>query len=158
MLAHRASDRVMSERERSTQLLQMLAERHLERLKRRGDYREFSDVRYIDNYGAGRQILRTAFDRLDAPSVDTELRNYLVVAHNRDVWFEAQATVSSSLLPNKPDRSYMRCVVNRAGKSDPQYPAQHALESEQDLFCRDMMRAFWVLASTHFTSFANRLY
>lgn len=158
LLAFTASDRVMSERERATQLLQVLADQHLETLQQRGAYSEFPDVRYIDNYGAGRQIMRAAFDRIDAPLASTDQLNYLVVAHNRDVWFEAQATLRSSLLPNKSDGSGTHCMVNHAVKSDIEHATHHALDPEQASLCRDMMRAFWVLASTHFTSFANRLY
>ena len=150
LFMHTSSDQVMSELERSTRLLQGLVEQHLNTLKQHSDYTEFDEVRHIDHYGTGRQIVRAAFDNFDASLTDTSQLNYWVAAHNRDMWFEAQATLASSWLPTKKNGSGTHCVVNHA--------TSQVLKPEQALLCRDMVRAFWVLASTHFTSFANRLY
>lgn len=150
--------------QRSVQFLQELADEHWDTLNRESDYDEFADFRTVDNYGAGRQIISAAFDNFNAPFVDYHELNYFAAAHNRDVWFEAQGIVSrfdQQFLQHMQDFRGTNCVLNDNTNSHAAQSEQvllRTLSQEQALVCRDITRAFWVLASVHFTSFANRLY
>jgi|GEM_PF-4287615 len=158
------SDKTAIQTQRSSQFLQDLADEHWDTLNQESDYDEFVDFRTVDNYGAGRQVLSAAFDNFAAPFVDYHELNYFVAAHNRDVWFEVQGIVNRfdrRFLQDMRDFRGTNCVLtenkrNNTGKSA--RSAFRSLSQEQALVCRDITRAFWVLASAHFTSFANRLY
>lgn len=145
----------INEQQRAMLFLQDLADEHWNALNQESDFSEFSAFRQIDNYGAGRQVLSAAFGNFGAPFIDQYELNYFVAAHNRDAWFEAQGIV------NRFDHTFMeRIEANHGTQCAPgeNLSDSDALSREQIALCRDITRAFWVLASTHFTSFANRLY
>ncbi|MCY7296508.1 S1 family peptidase [Alteromonas sp. a30] len=128
--------------------LQRVAAQHWNDLNAEGDYQEYPNFRQIEPYGSGRYVLRAAFSDFDEPFKDSFELNYFIAAHNRETWFQVQGIV------NRFDADFLQKIEKYKGTD---CTSGH-LNPEQTQLCDDVLMAFNVLASTHFTSFSNQIF
>lgn len=130
------------------EFLNGVADQHWDELNEEGDYVEYDDFRQIDHYGSERYVLRAAFSDFAEPLKDEFELNYFIAANNRDAWFQAQGIL------NRFDEDFFDDLERYQGTDC----TTANLSDSQQALCADITTSFKVLASTHFTSFSNRIF
>lgn len=125
-----------------------IADIHWDELSEEGDYREYTDFREIEAFGSHRYVLRAVFSDFFEPFKHKFELNYFSVAYNRDAWLQVQGIV------NRFDSAFLKRIDEYRGTDC----TSSTITDEQTAVCEDALIAFKVLASTHFTSFSNRLF
>ena len=115
---------------------------------KKGDYAEYDAFRQIDNYGSDRYVLRAAFSDFAEPLKEDFELNYFITANNRDAWFQVQGIL------NRFDEGFFDDLERYRGTDC----TASDLSAEQQEICAEITTSFKVLASTHFTSFSNRIF
>ncbi len=128
--------------------LNAIADQHWEELNEEGDYQEYVHFRQVEDYGSGRHVLRAAYSDFGEPFKEVFELNYFTAAHSRDAWFQVQGIL------NPFDDDFIRRITEQQGTDC----TQARLSKAQKRVCQDILTAFNVIASTHFTSFSNRLF
>ncbi|RJE76953.1 hypothetical protein BGP78_01515 [Pseudoalteromonas sp. MSK9-3] len=121
---------------------------HAKELNEEGEFFEYTDFQTIRHFGDRRYVLNSVFANFNEPFVENYELNYLLIATNRDNWFQAQAINTAF------SDDYLKKLVRYQGVNC----SAISLTQDQIAFCNSIDVAFSTFMSAHLMGFSNRFY
>lgn len=129
----------------AAEILNEEADAHLDYLNDDGRYVELEDARLLQTFDDGKYVLRSAFNNFEDEGIESHELNYLTVATDLDLVFQAEAVL------DRFDEEFVEAYERHAGTDC----TVANLAREQRYVCDEIKEMLRILTSVHLITFAN---